>query len=184
MNKKLMIIISSIVILMMFSSCATSTKPNADGSPYWTTSTPKNTRTLHYEVGSAKQSTPQLSLLRAESSAKDAIGRWASTTVDNAVVTFVEEAGESLREQQTLEVLQNLSVQTVNIALRGVTVEERYTAPDGTVWVLSSYPVKNLKDAYKQQTLELEKKLQKAEAKAELMMEYLERQLEKDVVEE
>ena len=56
--------------------------------------------------------------------------------------------------------------------------------PDGTVWVLSSYPVKNLKDAYKQQTLELEKKLQKAEAKAELMMEYLERQLEKDVVEE
>ncbi len=45
-------------------------------------------------------------------------------------------------------------------------------------------PVKNLKDAYKQQTLELEKKLQKAEAKAELMMEYLERQLEKDVVEE
>ena len=50
-------------------------------------------------VGSAKQSTPQLSLLRAESSAKDAIGRWASTTVDSAVVTFVEEAGESLREQ-------------------------------------------------------------------------------------
>lgn len=184
MNKKIMIIISIVVILMMFSSCATSTKSNADGSPYWTTSTPKNTRTLHYGVGSAKQSTPQLSLLRAESSAKDAIGRWASTTVDSAVVTFVEEAGESLREQQTLEVLQNLSVQTVNIALRGVTVEERYTAPDGTVWVLSSYPVKNLKDAYKQQTLELEKKLQKAEAKAELMMEYLERQLEKDVVEE
>ncbi len=174
----------SIIVAMMVSSCATSTKPNADGSPFWTTSTPKSTRTLHYAVGSAKQSTAQLSLLRAESAAKDAIGRWASTTVDNAVVTFVEEAGESLRNQQSLEVLQNLSVQTVNIALRGVAVEERYTSPDGTVWVLSSYPVKNLKDAYKQQTLELEKKLKQAEAKADLMMEYLERQLEKDIVEE
>lgn len=183
MNKKSLVLVGILVVLMVFMSCGTSTKPNADGSPYWTTSTPKNTRSLHYEVGSAKQSTAQLSLLRAESAAKDAIGRWASTAVDNAIVTFVEEAGESLRTQQTLEVLQSLSVQTVNIALRGVTVSQRYTAPDGTVWVLSSYPVKNLKDAYKQQTLELEKKLKTAEAKAELMMDYLERQLEKDVIE-
>lgn len=184
MKKNIVIIISTLLILMVGVGCATSTKPNADGSPYWTTSTPKHTRSLHYAVGSAKQSTPQLSLLRAESAAKDAIGRWASTTVDNAVVTFVEEAGETLRNQQSLEVLQNLSIQTVNIALRGVMVEERYTAPDGTVWVLSSYPVKNLKDAYKQQTRELEKKLKQAEAKADVMMEYLERQLEKDVKEE
>ncbi len=180
MKKSILIVVSALVAFTLV-GCATTPKPNADGSPYWTTQTPKHTRTLHYAVGSAKQSTPQLSLLRAESAAKDAIGRWASTTVDNAVVTFVEEAGEGLRTQQSLEVLQNLSVQTVNIALRGVSVEERYTSPDGTVWVLSSYPVKNLKDAYKQQTKELEKKLKEAEAKAELMMEYLERQLEKDV---
>ncbi len=183
MHKKLLTFVFCVGLVLILAGCASTPKPNADGSPYWTTSTPNNTRTLHYEVGSAKQSTPQLSLLRAESSAKDAIGRWASTTVDNALVTFVEEAGETLRNQQSLEVLQNLSVQTVNIALRGVSVAERYTAPDGTVWVLSSYPVKNLKDAYKQQTLALEKKLEMAEAKAEVMMAYLESQLEKDVVE-
>ncbi len=183
MNKKLLALACSVSLLLILASCASTPKANADGSPYWTTSTPKSTRTLHYEVGSAKQSTPQLSLLRAESGAKDAIGRWASTTVDNALVTFVEEAGETLRNKQTLEVLQNLSVQTVNIALRGVSVAERYTAPDGTVWVLSSYPVKNLKDAYKQQSEALERKLQMAEAKAEVMMAYLESQLEKDVVE-
>lgn len=183
MNKKLLALACSIGLLVVLASCASTHKPNSDGSPYWTTSTPKNTKTLHFEVGSAKQSTPQLSLLRAESAAKDAIGRWASTTVDNALVTFVEEAGESLRDQQTLEVLQNLSVQTVSIALRGVSVAERYTAPDGTIWVLSSYPVKNLKDAYKQQTDALERKLEMAEAKADIMMTYLESQLEKDVVE-
>lgn len=178
--KKLSIITVIILVLVSLMSCAT-TKPNADGSPYWTTSTPKSTRTLHYEVGSAKQSTAQLSLLRAESAAKDAIGRWASTNVESAIVTFIEEAGETLRNQQSLEVLQNLSVQTVNIALKGVSVVERYTAPDGTVWVLSSYPVKNLKDAYKQQTLALKQKLEMAEEKIELMSNFLESQLEKDV---
>jgi hypothetical protein len=122
---------------------------------------------MHYEVGSAKQSTPQLSQLRAESAAKDAIGRWASTNVDNALVTFIEEAGEVLKTQQMLEVLQNLSIQTVNIGLRGVTFEERYTAPDGTVWVLASYPVKNLKDAYKQQAVELQQRMALAEAQAQ-----------------
>ncbi len=183
MHKNVLPFVFCVGLVLILVGCASTPKPNADGSPYWTTSTPRNTRTLHYEVGSAKQSTPQLSLLRAESSAKDAIGRWASTTVDNALVTFVEEAGETLRNQQSLEVLQNMSVQTVNIALRGVSVAERYTAPDGTVWVLSSYPVKNLKDAYKQQTEALEKKLEMAEAKAEIMMKYLESQLEGDVVE-
>jgi hypothetical protein len=49
--------------------------------------------------------------------------------------------------------------------------------------VLSSYPVQNLKDAYKQQTDALERKLEMAEAKAEVMMIYLESQLDKDVVE-
>jgi len=183
MNKKLLVLVCSIGLLLVLAGCASTPKPNADGSPYWTTSTPKSTRTLHYDVGSAKQSTPQLSLMRAQSAAKDSIGRWASTTVDNALVTFVEEAGESLRNQQTLEVLQNLSVQTVSIALRGVSVVERYTAPDGTVWVLASYPVKNLKDAYKQQTDALERKLAMEEAKSEVMVAYLESQLAKDVVE-
>ncbi len=179
MNKKLLIGIIGSVLLITLMSCATHYKANEDGSPYWVTHTPPSTRTLHYEVGFAKQSTPQLSLLRAESAAKDAIGRWASTSVENAVVTFVEEAGESLRTQQTLEVLQSLSVQTVNIALKGVTVVERYTASDGAVWVLSSYPIKNLKDAYRQQTQELKQKLELAEAKIELMSEYLEKELEK-----
>lgn len=183
MNKKLLVLACSVALLLALVGCATTSKPNSDGSPYWTTSTPKSTRTLHYDVGSAKQSNFQLSMMRAESAAKDSIGRWASTTVDNALVTFVEEAGELLGDQQTLEVLQNLSLQTVNIALRGVSVVERYTAPDGTVWVLSSYPVKNLKDAYQQQTEALERKHEMAKATANLMVAYLESQLEKDVIE-
>jgi hypothetical protein len=171
-----------VVCMIVLFGCATTPKANADGSPYWTTHSPKSTRSLHYEVGSAKQSTVQLSLLRAESAAKDAIGRWASTNVDTALVTFVEEAGETLKTKQILEVLQNLSVQTVNIALRGVSVEERYTASDGTVWVLASYPVKNLKDAYKLQAeaLQMSMELEKTRIEAETLVAYLDAQLDKE----
>ncbi|ADY12879.1 hypothetical protein [Sphaerochaeta globosa] len=189
MKRTLIVLLISMLLL---ASCATP-KTNSDGSPYWTTHSPKNTKAIHYEVASAKQSTPQLSQLRAESSAKDAIGRWASTNVDNALVTFIEEAGEVLKTKQMLEVLQNLSIQTVNIGLRGVVFEERYTAPDGTVWVLASYPVKNLKDAYKKQAVELEQRIalaqanaQEAQAKAiqaEAMLAFLDAQLDRDIEE-
>ena len=178
MKRTALIIVVAVALLV---GCATP-KTNPDGSPYWTTHTPKSTKSTHYEVASAKQSTPQLSQLRAESAAKDAVGRWASTNVDNALVTFIEEAGETLRTRQILEVLQNLSVQTVNIGLRGVTVVERYTAPDDTVWVLVSYPVKNLKEAYKSQALELERAYEIEKLNAEAMTKYLDALL--DSVEE
>lgn len=184
--KNIFLVLISLSLILV--GCSTTPKDNPDGSPYWTTHVPKNTMSLHYEVGSAKQSTPQLSQLRAESAAKDAIGRWASTSVDSALVTFVEEAGEVLRTKQVLEVLQNLSVQTVEIALRGVAIEERYIASDGTVWVLASYPVKNLKDAYKLQAEALAQKveLKKAEAdalQAEALIASLEKELAKENVE-
>ncbi len=165
--KRVMIV--CVIALVLFTSCSSTPKINPDGSPYWTTNIPKSTRSTYYAVGSAKQSTNQLSQLRAESAAKDAIGRWASTSVDNSLITFIEEAGEVMKTQQMLEVLQNLSVQTVSIALRGVAIEEKYIAPDGTVFVLASYPVKNLKDAYKLQAQSLERELKLMQASAQAL---------------
>lgn len=171
--KKILIILGVVVLI----SCASTPKVNSDGSPYWTTHIPKSTRSTHYAVASAKQSTEALSTLRAESAAKDMIGRWAETNIDESVITFIEEAGETLRTKQILEVLQNLSVQTVNIALRGVTIVDRWVAADGTVYVLASYPVKNLKEAYALQAQELERQALEASIKAELLEYYLEEQL-------
>ena len=80
MKRTALIIVVAVALLV---GCATP-KVNPDGSPYWTTHTPKSTKSTHYEVASAKQSTPQLSQLRAESAAKDAVGRWASTKIGRA----------------------------------------------------------------------------------------------------
>ncbi|NLZ77440.1 MAG: hypothetical protein GX911_05685 [Spirochaetales bacterium] len=167
-----------LVLLALLAGCATTPALNEDGSPYWTTHIPKKTRTTYYAVASAKQSTEALSTLRAESAAKDMIGRWAETTIDSSVVTFIEEAGETLRTRQVLEVLQNLSVQTVDIALRGVKIVERWVRDDGTVYVLASYPVKHLKEAYRLQAEELERKALADAIRAEVLEEYLQNLLE------
>lgn len=172
--KKILIIFSVALVLI---SCATTPKVNSDGSPYWTTHIPKSTRSTHYVVASAKQSNVALSTLRAEAAAKDLIGRWAETNIDESVITFIEEAGEALRSKQILEVLQNLSVQTVNIALRGVAIVDRWVAADETVYVLASYPVKNLTEAYALQAKELERQALAESIKAELLESYLEKQL-------
>ena len=66
----------------------------------------------------------------------------------------------------------------VDISLRGAKVEESYTDAEGGVWVLVSFPVKNLKDAYEQQSIALERKAEIQ--KAALMIEYLEKELEKE----
>lgn len=178
MRTRLYILGLLLILVLVGAGCASPPKFNADGSPAWTTSVPKDSRTLHYAVGSAKQSTPHLSQLRAEAAAKDSVGRWASTVVDTSLVTYIEEAGEYLKDKQTLEALQNLSVQTVSIALREVSVVERYVGADGTVWVLCSYPKQNLKQAYALQSEALERSHTEAKLKAEVMIAYLENQLE------
>ena len=175
--RKTICIIAALALVLMICGCASTGGLNEDGSPSWTANPPKDSRGLHYGVGSAKQSTAQLSQLRAESAAKDAIARWAETTVDNSLVSYIQEAGEVMRTQQMLEVLEAMSVQTVSIALRGVEVVERYQSPDGTVWILSSYPIKNLKEAYRLKSEELERESQAVQAR--LLMDYLEVELAK-----
>jgi hypothetical protein len=175
--RKVVYIVAALALVLFLFGCASTSKVNQDGSPSWTTKPLKDSWGLHYGVGSALQSTEQLSRLRAESAAKDAIARWAETTVDNSLVSFIQEAGEVMRTKQMLEVLESMSVQTVSIALRGVEVVDRYLAPDGTVWVLSSYPIKNLKEAYRLKSEELERASQAIQAK--LLMQYLEVELAK-----
>lgn len=174
---KILVILALSTLLLV--SCVNLDKLNADGSPAWTTDVPK-TLTTYYAAGSAKLSMPQTSYIRAEAFAKDQIARWASTKVQGSIDNYIEEGGEALKDSQVLEMLTYLSVQTVNISLRGVEVEAQWTAEDQTVWVLLSYPISHLKEAYKLQAEELERKLElkKAEAQAEAQVALLQAQIQ------
>lgn len=160
-----------LVALILVSSCATT---NPDGSPKWTTDPPSNWRT-YYASGYGKLSNVQNSRMRAEALAMDTVARWASTTVQGALTNYFQDSGTS--GEQSIEMMENISRQIVNISLRGARVEEQYVDPQGGVWVLISFPVKNLKDAYKEQSAALERK---AEAQqAQQLIDYLEAELEK-----
>jgi len=157
-NRTLQMLVIIFVALLLV-GCVNLDKKNADGSPAWTTEVP-HAPGVYYSVGEARLSSVQTSSIRAEAGARDAIARWASTNVNGAVSTYTEEGGEALRDSQVLEMLEYLSVQTVSISLRGVEKEAQWIAEDGTVWVLMSYPVKNLKEAYRLQAEALERKLE------------------------
>lgn len=170
-NSRLAIILIALALLTVL-GCATT---NSDGSPKWTTDPPSHWRT-YYSVGYGKLSNVQNSRMRAESMALDGIARWASTTVQGALTNYFQDSGAS--GEQSLEMMESISRQIVNISLRGAQVEEHWTAPDGGVWVLVSFPVKNLKDAYKEQSAALERDAEIQ--KAELLIEYLEQELAKE----
>lgn len=160
-----------IMLVVLAFGCATT---NPDGSPKWTTNPPSHWRTF-YAVGYGKLSNVQNSRMRAEALAMDGVARWASTTVQGALTNYFQDSGTS--GDQTLEMMENISRQVVNISLRGAVVEEVYNDAEGGVWVLVSFPVKNLKDAYKEQSAALERNAEIQ--KAELLIEYLEKELEK-----
>ena len=161
-----------VLSLFVMVGCATT---NPDGSPKWTTDPPSNWRT-YYAAGYGKLSNVQNSRMRAEALAMDNIARWASTTVQGALTNYFQDSGAT--GGQSAEMMENISRQVVDISLRGAKVEESYTDAEGGVWVLVSFPVKNLKDAYEQQSIALERKAEIQ--KAALMVEYLEKELEKE----
>ena len=158
--------------ILLVSGCATT---NPDGSPVWTTTVPSHWRT-YYAVGYGKLSNVQNSRMRAEAMAADAVARWAGVTVQGALTNYFQDSGSS--GEQSLEMLESVSRQVVDISLRGIEVEKVYTAPDGGVWVLVSFPVKNLKDAYRAQSEKLEREAAVREAR--VLVEYLERELAKE----
>ncbi|MFA6821099.1 MAG: hypothetical protein ACOXZ2_06130 [Sphaerochaetaceae bacterium] len=159
-----------VVLLVFMMGCATT---NPDGTPKWTTNPPTNWRT-YYAVGYGKLANEYNSRLKAEAMARDIIARWSGTTVNSALTNYVENYGEDY----SIEMMEYISSQVVKISLRETQIEKQYVASDGGVYVLVSYPIKNLKAAYKEQSAAM---LRESELdKAQLLIDYLEKELEKE----
>jgi len=164
-------LVVSVLVISIFTGCQSAVNP--DGSPTWTAKVPLTT-SIYYATGYGKLTNVQNSLMRAESLAKDRIGRWVSTKVQGALTNFFQDTGNS--GGQTVEMLENISRQIVDVSINEARLVEQWIAPDGGVWVLYSYPVKNLKDAYRLKSEELERQSEAVQAK--MLLEYLETELE------
>lgn len=139
------LILISLAIVILVCSCATGTditEKNADGSPIWTTEIPKSTKYL-YGVGRAKLLMESNSQQAADAQARSDLALKIRVNMKDALAMYSDEASNVV-----VSAFETLIVQSVNLTMNKVVVEQRWTAPDGTIWSLVSFRVKDLPDLY------------------------------------
>ena len=141
MRKTILILLA----VLLLASCATETdidELNADGSPIWTTIVPESSKYV-YGVGRAKLSTEANSANSADANARADLARKLQSTIKEATANYTNDSEGSL-----LEAYEQITLQVVNFTMQGVKTEQRWSAPDGTVWTLVSLEAKSLDDQY------------------------------------
>jgi hypothetical protein len=133
-------IISGLLILsavLLVSGCAS--KPQSGGSdmPDFVLNPPSQEDAL-FGIGSAKQSTEQMTITMADSRARQSLGFQLSANVQAMITDYAREAGTE-NNTASLEFAEVVGRQLVNVELRGATVVKREKMKDGTYWVLMSY---------------------------------------------
>ncbi|MCQ2412001.1 MAG: LPP20 family lipoprotein [Sphaerochaetaceae bacterium] len=144
--KRFVLAFLAALMLLALVSCATGTditQKNRDGSPIWTTEIPSSNRYL-YGVGKAKLLGESSSQMAADANARLDLARQIRVNLKENLSSYYSESGAS-----TMEAMEQVMVQTVDLAMNKVVVEQRWTAKDGTVWSLVSFKSKDLPALYK-----------------------------------
>lgn len=142
--KKLFLILVAVLVFTSCTSTETDIKEvNKDGSPVWVSEVPQSKKYV-YGVGSSKLSNVQNSRDSADLKARTDLARKLQATINEATSVYSIAA-----DDETSNVFETLTIQTVELTLRGVKIEARYTSSDGTVWSLVSLEAKKVKDLYK-----------------------------------
>lgn len=143
MIKKIILILLALSLIVSCASTETDIDAvNEDGSPVWVTDVPES-RKFIYGVGSAKLSNDNNSQNSADARARADLARKLQATIQEATVNYTNDAEGSL-----LNAYEQLTMQMVNFTVQGIKVEQRWKAPDGTIWSLVSIEAKTLDDQY------------------------------------
>jgi hypothetical protein len=86
-------------------------------------------------IGSAKQSTDNLSMTAAEARARQNIANQLSVEVQGMITDYARDAG-TVNDQTSLALVESVSRQVTNANLSGVTPLKRWKSPNGTWWYL------------------------------------------------
>lgn len=144
--KRFLLVLLMALMLFALCSCATGTdltKKNRDGSPIWTTEIPSSNRYL-YGVGKAKLLGESSSQVAADANARVDLAKKIRVNVKDNFSSYYSESGDNIAEA-----MEQVMVQTVDLAMNRIVVEQRWTAKDGTVWTLVSVRTKDLPALYK-----------------------------------
>lgn len=121
--KRKMALIALLVLVGLLASCGTNlNKKNVDGSPIWTTIIPSSSRQI-YGVGKAKLTLDANSEQAADTVARSNLSKKIESTMKEFNTQYTMDT-----EGKTAQAYEQLIVETVNLTLRKVTVEQRWRA--------------------------------------------------------
>jgi hypothetical protein len=134
MKKTLLILL---ILSFGFAFVACASKPASAGSatdiPPWLNDLPGDD--VIWGIGSAKQSSSQMSMTTAEARARVAIARQLSTKVQAMFTDYNLDAG-NVRNQANSSLQEDVSRQITNMDVTGARPIQRWQGKDGTWWFL------------------------------------------------
>ena len=137
-------VVAILLTAMFFASCASSEEPTQsklterrDIPDFFLN--PPTPEDQIVGLGMAKLKDDSLSRDTALARARADIARQVSTTVQSMLTDYAQEAGAD-DEIQTVNFIENVTKQIVNIQLNGAVTKKMYAAKDGTWYAMVYYP--------------------------------------------
>jgi predicted small lipoprotein YifL len=134
--KKLFLSLCLTAVVLTVTACGSSSavvSKGPDNTPEWLNDFPPED--VIWGIGTAKQSSPSMSMTTAEARAKTAIARQLSTKVQAMFTDYNLDAG-NVKNQANSSLQEDVSRQITNMDVSGARPIKRWQAPDGTWWYL------------------------------------------------
>jgi hypothetical protein len=145
--KKAFSILVVLVLVFAVAACGTTSKaqPNAQSnSPDWVNDFPPED--VLWGIGTAKQSSPSMSMTTAEARARVAIARQLNTKVQAMFTDYNLDAGP-VGNQVSTSLQEDVSRQVTNMDVSRARPIKRWEGPDGTWWFLLELSKADAKNA-------------------------------------
>jgi len=135
--KRICSIFVIVSLVLMTAACGSSAKPTGPtNTPEWLNDFPPED--VIWGIGTAKQSSPSMSMTTAEARARVAIARQLQTRVQAMFTDYNLDAG-NVNAQANSSLQEDVSRQITNMDVSGARPIKRWEAPDGTWWFLVEF---------------------------------------------
>jgi hypothetical protein len=136
MKKGLFLCFTVLTVALLAVSCNSAPSAHEADFPPWLNDFPPEDAI--WGIGSAKQSSEQMSMTTAEVRARTSIARQLNTRVENMFTDYNRDAG-TLGDQASLSLQEDVSRLVTSMQLNGSKPIQRWKAPDNTWWYLVEY---------------------------------------------
>ena len=171
----ILLVLSLAFMVMACKSAPTSTTTGPTTTPEWLNDFPPED--VLWGIGTAKQSSPSMSMTTAEARARVAIARQMNTKVQAMFTDYNLDAG-NVSAQANASLQEDVSRQITNMDVSGARPIKRWQAPDGTWWYLVEFKKSDAKNTVA--SILRNEQAAFAQFKAQQALDMLDRQLEKN----